>query len=99
MSVGASGEAFNTKKNAVTVEPGRHTVVKVLPSRMAATEDLRSIGVDRRGCRFPDEAADGGASLTAEYSQAGCQFEYMLNYSREVLLPCHEYINNPVQPI
>ena len=80
IGIGNKFTPFNTKKNIISVEPGRHTVIKVIPSQMSASDGLRNLPIRKRKCRFLDENED--LEFLNYYTQAGCQFEHMLNYSR-----------------
>jgi len=98
VAVAAADEAFATWRNNIEVQPGRHTVIKVrhkleentlceaffaqvIPSRSSSNEDLHSLPPEKRGCRFRDE--NEGLEILRSYSQAGCQFEFMLKYARD----------------
>ena len=48
---------------------------------IVSSEDLRSVPVKHRKCRFPEE--DEQMEILSEYSEGGCRFECALKQARD----------------
>ena len=64
-----------------TALPSTVTRVKILPDVVSANANLRSLKIEERDCRFPEEGED--MTIFKEYSSKGCVFECMLHLARE----------------
>ena len=76
---------FSMRSKQVKIRFGLETEVKVQPIVQKSDEELRSLKIKHRNCRFPDET-DGRVSIFKTYTQSTCQFECMLQFSRK---SCH----------
>ena len=65
----------------VAVELGRHTKIKITPSKISASDNLESLRIRDRGCRFPSESET--MRFLSDYSFKGCVFECMLDRARQ----------------
>ena len=82
IGIGHEFGPFQSLKNFVTVEAGKHSFIKVMPSQIISSESLRDLTPQQSQCRFLDENED--LSMITFYTQEGCQFECMLNHSRNL---------------
>ena len=64
-----------------SVQPGTYTKVSITPRVERAGPNLRTLDIEDRSCRFPEE--NEGMSLLQEYSFSGCVFECMLEMGRD----------------
>ncbi len=76
--------AFDSKRRGIRVKPGYRTTIKVVPSQVIATPQLKGLAVSERQCRMSDET--DGLKFVEEYSQNACQFECALSKSLEQCL-------------
>ena len=60
---------------------GYHTTWKVQAMEIFPSEDLRSIPISRRKCRFEDEIE--GQEIFQVYSQSACKFEFKIKKAKE----------------
>ncbi len=70
------------RPNQRKLEPGYTLRYTVHPTEVEASENLRDIDIEDRGCRLAHET-DGIMEIFKEYSQADCQFECMLKMARK----------------
>ena len=74
---------FKVNSGAIKVRYGFSTLIKVTPFEAKSQEDLRFLDINLRKCRFPDEHEDI-LKIYKQYTQAACQFECFMNYSRNL---------------
>ena len=63
--------------------PGHNNIIALSGSKIDAEEDLRSLKVEDRNCKFPDER--DGLTLYKTYSYTNCIFECSLLYAKDSL--------------
>ena len=63
----------------VPIERGAETVIKVRPIQTKSDDDIKSVDVDRRPCRFDDEVPDDMV-LFKKYTKQACLFECLYKY-------------------
>ena len=81
VGISSSKEFFEMKLASDIVKAGYRTVIRVEPTEIVASEDLRSIQISKRKCHFEDELDD--LKLFSKYSQSGCQFEKQIRTGME----------------
>ena len=64
---------FDMKSVSQPIKPGYHTTWKVQAMEIWPSKDLHDIPIDKRHCRFEDEAEN--LVLFDSYSQEACEFE------------------------
>ena len=88
-------EYFDMKYISKWIKPGFHTIWKVQAMEIFPSGNLRSVPIDKRNCKFPDETE--GLDIFKIYSRKACQFECRLKKAAEVC-QCHPWnIPNKVQ--
>ncbi len=52
ISVGEPRNGFEVLRHGISAEPGFRTRIKVIPSQVVATDDLKSLPLEARHCRY-----------------------------------------------
>ena len=73
MSISRHNDYLNFKSSSFIIKAGYLTTINVEPMEIIASNDLRSVQIHKRHCRFEDETE--GITLLKRYSQSGCEFE------------------------
>ena len=63
----------------IPIERGAETVIKAKPIQTKSDDDIKSVDVDRRPCRFDDEVPDDMV-LFKKYTKQACLFECLYKY-------------------
>ena len=79
LGISASDSFFDVDLNPTILRRGFKTLLKVQPSVIVSNEDIRSLAVEDRKCRFEDEVPEN-MKLFKKYSPSACRFECMLNF-------------------
>ena len=80
VAINSAEESYNVRTEVVGVEFGHETEILVTPTQHTASNNLRSLDITSRGCRFPDEKPEG-FTLFRNYSRIGCLYECLLRQS------------------
>ena len=81
LGISSSKEFFGMKSSSFAVKAGYKTIFQIEPTEIKASEDLRSISIEKRRCLFDDELGD--LKLFKKYSQSGCEFEKQIQIGME----------------
>ena len=73
LDINTQDEYFQPKSSSIPIMSGYKTTISVEPMEIVGSEDLRSVEVEKRKCRFFDELGD--MVLFKRYSQSACKFE------------------------
>ena len=73
LTISTHNEYFGTKASSIAIKAGYRTTIYVEPMEIVGSEDLRSVPIEKRKCRFYDEIGD--LHLFKNYSQSACKFE------------------------
>ena len=73
LAVTASKEFFGMKGSSFKIKAGYKSIIEVEPMEIVASEDLKTVPLAKRKCKFDDEI--DGIKLFKTYSQSGCEFE------------------------
>ena len=73
LTISTHNEYFGTKISSIAIKAGYKTSIYVEPMEIVGSEDLRSVPINKRKCRFYDEIGD--VQLFKNYSQSACKFE------------------------
>ena len=76
VGISSSMEFLGMKSSSIDVKAGYKTTIYVEPMEIVASEDLRSIQIEKRQCHFNEELID--LKLFKYYTQSGCEFERQL---------------------
>ena len=96
MSITRHNEYINFKPSSFIVKGGYKTTIHVEPMEIIASEDLRSVPISKRQCRFEDETE--GIMLLKRYSQSGCQFEMKIRKLQDICKCTPWYIPSTFGP-
>ena len=84
VGISTKEEYFQMKSSGFAVKAGYKTTINVQPMEISASEDLRSVAINKRNCRFSDELGD--LVIFKSYSQSACNFEKNM---RQIHKLCH----------
>ena len=73
MGISDQYDYFDMRSIIQEIKPGFHTIWKVQAMEIVPSDDLYTVLVDKRECKFSDET--DGFELFSKYSQTACQFE------------------------
>ena len=65
-------------QRSLSIKPGHTNLIALSPSRITASDNLKTIQVDKRNCLFPEEHK---LKLFKNYSKPSCDFECSLDYA------------------
>ena len=82
LSISRHNEYLSLKSSSFIIKAGYLTTINVEPMEIIASDDLRSIPIRKRQCRFEDETE--GVTLLKSYSQSGCEFESKARKLQEI---------------
>ena len=73
LGISTKEEYFQMKSSSFAVKAGYKTTINAYPMEIRASEELRSVSLEKRKCKFTDELGD--LLLFKSYSQSACNFE------------------------
>ena len=82
ISLHAPGSPSNMRDESLQVSPGYVTKIIIYPASHESTVAVKSLGHDKRKCRFPHETE--GLKIFDKYTQKACLFECQVSYGHEM---------------
>ena len=73
MGLSTKNNYFDMMTTSELIKPGFHTTWKVQAMEIVPSEDLYDVPIEKRNCRFPEEASE--LTIFKIYSKKACQFE------------------------
>ena len=88
MSLSTMADYYDFSSTYQIIKPGYHTIWKIQAMEIAPANDLHELPVDKRNCRFPDEASE--LNIFKVYSKKACLLECHIKKASEVC-QCHPW--------
>ena len=86
-------EYFNLKASSKIVQAGFKIILNVQAMEIKPSETLKSLPIESRKCRFPEETDN--LEIFKTYSQSACEFEYLLKKASEACRCTPWFIPHP----
>ena len=86
-------EYFNLKSSSKIVQAGFKIILNVQAMEIIPSENLKSLPIESRNCRFPEETDN--LEIFKTYSQSACEFEFLLKKAREACKCTPWFIPHP----
>ena len=79
MALNSPNDYFHLLDNGFDVQPGAEIVIRVQPSQLVFDDNVKSVSIDQRKCRFKDEVPSN-MTLFKVYSRKACLFNCMHDF-------------------
>ena len=79
LGITSPDEFFDIGQEYIHIQPGTINVIRVKPSQLVSTDDIKSVSIAARNCRFEDEIPEN-MTMFQSYLRKACLFDCMFQY-------------------
>ena len=83
LGITSPDEFFDIGQEYIHIQPGTINVIRVKPSQLVSTDDIKSVSIAARNCRFEDEIPEN-MTMFQSYLRKACLFDCMFQYRYSV---------------
>ena len=79
LAINSPDEFFDIGQEYIHIQPGTINVIRVKPSQLVSSDDVKSVNIAARKCRFEDEIPEN-MTMFQSYSRKACLYDCMFQY-------------------